>query len=114
MTALLRAGTDPDFRDAGDHTPLYRVANQCASPAGPDVVRELLHSGADVNARNGVTSATALHMAARRGFIGIAQALLDAGADLEARDRKGDTPLGRARNCRKAEVAELLAQRAAH
>jgi hypothetical protein len=113
ITALLRLGTDPDFRDAGDHTPLYRVANQCASPTGPDVVRELLAAGADVNALNGVTQATALHMAARRGFVEIAQVLIDAGADLDSRDRKGDTPLRRALNCRKRDVAELLAQRAA-
>jgi ankyrin repeat protein len=49
-------------------------------------------------------------MAARRGFVGIAQTLLDAGAELDARDRKGDTPLRRALNCRKREVAELLSQ----
>jgi hemoglobin len=112
LTALLRLGTDPDLRDAGDHTPLYRVANHCATSDGPEVVRALLRSGADVNARNGVTQATALHMAARRGLVGIAQALLDAGADLRARDRKGDTPLSRARNCRKRDVAELLERRA--
>jgi hemoglobin len=111
VTAILRLGGDADLRDTGGHTPLYRVANQCASPDGPAVVRALLQSGAAVNARNGVTQATALHMAARRGFLEIAQALLDAGADFEARDRKGDTPLRRARNCRKTEVAELLAKR---
>jgi len=113
VNALLRRGTDPDLRDAGGHTPLYRVANQCASPAGPEVVRALLRSGADVNARNGVTRATALHMAARRGFVEIAQTLLDCGADREAVDRKGDTPLARALNCRKREVAELLSRRSA-
>ncbi len=113
LTALLRLGADPELRDAGDHTPLYRAANQCSTPNGPEVVRALLRAGADVNARNGVTGATALHMAARRGFVEIARTLLDAGADLHARDRKGDTPLSRAQNCRKREVAELLAQRMA-
>ena len=52
-------------------------------------------------------------MAARRGFVGIARALLDAGAALEARDIKGHTPLQRAINCRKDEVARLLSDRAA-
>jgi hemoglobin len=110
VNALLSLGTDPDLRDAGGHTPLYRVANQCASPQGRDVVLALLRSGADVNARNGVTRATALHMAARRGFVEIARTLLDSGADRGAVDKKGDTPLARALNCRKGEVAELLSR----
>jgi truncated hemoglobin YjbI len=105
---LLRLGTDPDVRDTGDHTPLYRAANECAWRMGPEVVRALVRAGADVNARNGVTRATALHMAARRGFVEIAQTLLDCGAETDARDRKGDTPLERAVNCRKAAIVQLL------
>ena len=31
---LLRLGTDPDVQDAGGHTPLYRVANECAAETG--------------------------------------------------------------------------------
>ena len=34
-----------------------------------------------------------MHLAAERGFIEIAQALLDAGADIEGDDRDGATPL---------------------
>jgi len=62
----------------------------------------------------GVTGATALHMAARRGFVGIASALLDCGAAIDARDRKGDTALRRAVNFRKGEVAQLLLGRGAN
>jgi len=47
-------------------------------------------------------------MAARRGNVEIARALLDCGAALDARDRGGVTPLERAVNCRKAAVAQLL------
>lgn len=112
VAALLRSGMDPNVPDNGGHTPLYCVANECASKAGPEVVRMLVRAGADVNACGGVTQATALHMAARRGHVEIARALLDCGAAVDARDRKGDTPLQRALNCRKENVARLLSGRA--
>jgi len=43
----------------------------------------------------------------------IARALLDSGAAVNARDRKGDTPLQRAINCRKNGVSQLLLERGA-
>jgi truncated hemoglobin YjbI len=113
VTLLLRLETDPNIVDGGGHTPLYRVANECASEIGPEVVRALVRAGADVNACGGVTRATALHMAARRGRVEIAGALLDCGAAVNARDRKGDTPLQRAINCRKNGVSQLLLDRGA-
>jgi hypothetical protein len=113
VAALLGRGADPDVKDATGHTPLYRAANECASEAGPEIVKALVRAGADVNACGGVTRATPLHMAARRGFVGIAEALLDGGARMDARDSKGDTPLRRAVNCRKQGVAELLRKRGA-
>jgi hemoglobin len=114
VALLLRLGTDPNLEDAGGHTPLYRVANECASKTGPELVRVLVRAGANVNASGGVTRATALHMAARRGFVGIAGALLDCGAKMEVKDTKGHTPLARAINCRKVMVAQLLLERGAN
>lgn len=108
---MLRHGTDPNLLDRGGHTPLYSVANECTGESGPEVVRALVNAGAHVNACGGVTRATALHMAARRGFVEIAKALLDCGAVIDARDSKGDTPLRRAMNCRKRALAELLMAR---
>jgi truncated hemoglobin YjbI len=113
VALLLRLGVDPNLQGRGDHTPLYCVANECASETGPDVVRTLVRAGADVNACGGVTRATALHMAARRGHVEIARALLDSGAAVHARDRKGDTPLQRAINCRQDGVSRLLRERVA-
>ena len=110
---LLRLGADPNIPDRGGHSPLYFVANQCAAETGPEIVLALVQAGAEVNARGGVTRATPLHMAARRGYRHIAEALLHCGAELEARDRKGETPLQRAINCRRDGVVKLLAERGA-
>lgn len=113
VEALLRLGADPNMQDDGGHTPLYRAANQCASATGPEVVRALVRAGANVNTDGGVTRATPLHMAARRGHVEIAQALLDCGAAIDARDALGDTPLRRSVNCNKIQVASLLVDRGA-
>ena len=66
-----------------------------------------------MNANDGVKHCTALHMAARRGNLEIAEVLLDCGADIDARDGLGDTPLRRAVNCDKIRVASLLLARGA-
>jgi ankyrin repeat protein len=112
VVSLLGLGVDPDLQGR-DRTPLYCVANECASETGPEVVRALVRAGADVNAGSGVTRATALHMAARRGHVEIARALLDSGAAVNARDRKADTPLQRAINWRKSAVWRLLLEHGA-
>lgn len=108
---LLRRGADPNIEDRGGHTPLYRVANECASADGAEIVRLLVAAGADVHACAGVTRATALHMAARRGHLEVARALVECGAFPGTTDRKGDTALQRAVNCRKQDVARFLRER---
>ncbi len=120
---LLRLGADPNAQDGGGHTPLYCLANECGARKygaceykagdGGDVVRALVRSGANVNANDGVKHCTALHMAARRGNLEIAEALLNCGADMDARDSLGDTPLRRSVNCGRIEVAALLLARGA-
>lgn len=110
---LLQLGADPGVADAGGHTPLYSVGNECRAQGGGDVVRILVRAGAKVDACGGVKRCTALHMAARRGNLEVARALLDCGADIEARDSLGDTPLRRSVNCNKTAVAALLVSRGA-
>jgi truncated hemoglobin YjbI len=106
VTGLLRLGVDANVQDGGGHTPLYSVGNEC-SGGGP-VVRALIQGGAKVDACDGVKRCTALHMAARRGNVEAAEALLECGANIEARDSLGETPLRRAVNCGKTSVAALL------
>ena len=108
VESLLRLGADPNVLDAGGHTPLYSVANEASGMEASEIVKALLAAGGQVNACGGVTRATPLHMAARRGNVPVARALLEAGADPGLVDAKGDTPLQRAFNCRKRDVAELL------
>jgi hemoglobin len=110
---LLRLGVDPNVTDAGGHTSLYCVGNECRVKAGATVVRVLVQAGANVDAQDGVKHCTALHMAARRGSVDVAEALLDCGANIEARDSLGDTPLRRSVNCDQAEVTKLLISRGA-
>jgi len=104
--------------NAGD-SPLYTLANRYVDRAGRSaasgktMAEILIRRGADVNRPSGVEDQTPLHMAARRGNIAVAQALLDAGAALEARDKKGETPLRRAVNCGHPEFVSLLLARGA-
>jgi truncated hemoglobin YjbI len=108
---LLDLGANPNAPDHSGRTPLYYAGNSCVAESGGDAVRALVRAGADVNAQHGVNRCTALRMAARRGYVAAAEALIDCGADIEARDRAGDTPLRRSVNCGKADVAALLLSR---
>lgn len=108
---LLKLGVDASIKDMGGHAPLYCAANEC--PSAGAVVRVLVQGGAHVDACDGVKQCTALHMAARRGHVEVAEALLDCGANIEARDSLGESPLRRAVNCGKTAVTALLLARGA-
>lgn len=80
-------------------------------------MRALLAHGARVDDRRPGSDATALHHAARAGFLRTTALLLEQGADPDARDAQGETPrdwLARAtRSVDRAAVERLLAGRAA-
>ena len=77
------------------------------------MARALLGAGATADVASGPTRGTALHQAARRGYVAVAEALLDHGAAIDARDAKGQTPLRRAVNCRQLPIVRLLVRRGA-
>ena len=57
-------------------------------------VTACLEAGADVNAKeSGYLAGTPLHHAVRKNKVPIIELLLNAGADIDARDTSGDTPL---------------------
>ena len=86
---LLEAGAAPNAHGAGGATPLHVAAAENPNPA---VVAALLDAGADVNARR-AGGRTPLHEAAAKGSAAVVDALLRAGADLDAWGR--EDPQGR-------------------
>ncbi|CAN0292326.1 unnamed protein product, partial [Scytosiphon promiscuus] len=89
VNALLAAGADKDALDNGGATPLIWAADRCHLT----VVNTLLEADADVNISGADEGHTALHVAASRGWGEIVDALLAGGADKEALDNRGYTPL---------------------
>ena len=114
LKLLLERGADPSFLpevfpDEGDVYELvssYRgkginVAKLneefvylCRGDRGgnPDEVKRLLQLGANVNHQD-AKGKTALHRAAKAGFVTTAQILIDAGARVDVADQKGETVL---------------------
>ena len=76
------------FGDAGCHRTLLHAATDWPGnfPNGPAVVRRLVEAGADVNAHSkfDAHTETPLHWAASSDDVAVIDALLDAGADIEA------------------------------
>jgi truncated hemoglobin YjbI len=111
--ALVELLLDLGAGEPGDRA-LYCLANECSAPGAGAIVHALVQrSSARINEAHGVKRCTALHMAARRGNVELIAALLDEGADIEARDSLGETPLRRAVNLDKVEAAKLLLERGA-
>lgn len=76
----------------------------------PDGVRALLDNGLTITSQ-GVSGA--LVQAASNGAAPIVTMLLDAGADVNGRDRHNDTALAMARRVNNVEIATLLLARGA-
>lgn len=90
---LLAAGADVERATWSGHTALHSAADD---PAGAEMVRLLLGAGAGARPRRDSDGATPLHLAAARGPAGSVELLLDAGARIDAIDRRGQRPLHRA------------------
>jgi len=100
MRLLLAKGADVTVRNHKGETPLI----QASISTRPEAARLLLQRGVDVNAattwynsvKNGqiaLLKLTALHHAATVGPVEMVRALLDAGANVNAKDSRGFTPL---------------------
>ncbi|GMP37378.1 hypothetical protein CsSME_00009088 [Camellia sinensis var. sinensis] len=91
-------GRDIDAVDQDGRTALLFVAGLGSEPC----VRVLAEAGANVNHRDNGGGLTALHMAAGYVRPGVAKLLVELGADPEAEDERGRTPLDLAREVLKA------------
>ena len=82
-----------------------------------DQVRARLAAGVDVNLTERAAACSPLHFAVDNGGVETAEVLLDAGADIEARARRGLTPLHLAVERRRQRpdgaVIKLLVERGA-
>jgi ankyrin repeat protein len=79
-------------------------------------VRELLATDPSLANARDKDGSTPLHCAAWKGHLAVAELLLDAGADVNARNQNehyGDTPLHAAAHGNQRAVAELLIERGA-
>jgi ankyrin repeat protein len=105
MEALLAAGADPSAPGIDNDT----VVHLAAMANDPKYLELLLAHHADPNARNGVTRATPLVSALLGGRDTQFHALVAAGADPNAADRTGNTPLHQAAKIDQPQrVLELL------
>ncbi|XP_053114728.1 ankyrin repeat and SOCS box protein 10 isoform X2 [Hemicordylus capensis] len=89
---LLSFGADPEAVSEDGFQPLHF----CRSPESVECARLLLSHGAPVNGASEEEEETPLHVAARLGLTAHVRLLLRSGADLEAKNATGQTPLNAA------------------
>ncbi|HZF29098.1 MAG TPA: ankyrin repeat domain-containing protein [Gammaproteobacteria bacterium] len=106
MKLLIGVGADPKLPEPDGFTTVLAVTSgpeipplvtvDRERPAEPEAVAALaflVEHGVDVNAGDRMAGATALHTAAKRGYVEVVRFLAAHGADLNAADRGGRTPL---------------------
>lgn len=133
VKTLLELGAKSDVRDAKKKLPMDLATSRAiwsafeAAGVGARVdlheaaakgdaarVASALERGQAIDARKSAEKKTALHLAAEHGHAAVVRVLLDAGADLEAADRGGMTPLLWAIERRRRPVVSLLRERGAN
>ena len=110
LAALLDAGVPVDSGAGTQRGSLLDCACWSRSTNAAQVVRLLLQRGAAVNPGPQPVRSP-LHFAASHGSVGVMDLLLEAGAEVDARDERGRTPLMRCSNsdARAPAAARLLA-----
>lgn len=94
ISSLLAQGVDVNLLDADGRTGLMHAVLD--SDADAQMVQFLVKAGANVHWHDGGQKWTALHFAARDNKYEIVKTLIQAGAEIDAVDSFGNTPLWRA------------------
>ena len=102
IMTLLAAGANPNMRDSDGHTALVHAA--WAGRLG--IVNILLQNGANPNEWNNLRN-TPLHFCASL-TVEVAKKLIDAGADVNAKNIFGFTPLYLSVKCNKIDMVRIL------
>ena len=103
---LLCAHANVNQQDDKGFTPLMVVCD--SDTANIDLVKLLVHSGADINVEEEETKATALLLAIMSGHTQIVQYLLDKGADINALSKDGHSSLMIACQYKHQDIVHLL------
>lgn len=103
----LELGADPNAVGGSD-SQMEPALSLAANSGMARLIRGLLARGARLDERSNLTRDTALGTAACRGHPGCVLALVEAGADIEARGFGGFTPLMSAANGDKPECLRIL------
>ncbi len=88
VNILLEADADPNARDILERTPLFSAAANQLGDMANDIMRALLRKGAELEARD-YAEMTPLLYAAHSNKRKSVSFLLEEGANIEARDKKG-------------------------
>ena len=94
MSVLLKAHGVPSKDINAENQSWPPLVYACRGDNGehPDEIQQLLALGADINIQN-YKGKTGLHYAAKAGFLNVINLLIENGADLDALDNDGETPL---------------------
>ena len=101
---LLDNGAEPNKADRSGETPLHGAAYQGFG----DIVKILLEGGADPNVGGEDYVGSPLFFAVLNNEITVVKTLLDAGADPNLGNEQEYSPLGKARQSRYTELAQIL------
>ncbi|MFP3020115.1 ankyrin repeat domain-containing protein [Wolbachia endosymbiont (group A) of Pogonocherus hispidulus] len=99
---LVEKGVDVNAADVGGHTALHLAVTEKRL----ETMRELIKSGANVNAEEYGNKCTPLHLACMVGKKEIVEELVKAGAEIEQEDKFGMTAMDYAKNSK--DVTEVL------
>ncbi|XP_005100995.1 ankyrin repeat domain-containing protein 17 [Aplysia californica] len=89
VAILLELGVDKDCMDEQRMTPLMHAVKS----GSVEVAKLLITWGCQINALGGVEGHSALHLAAVNGYLELCEMLVQAGANVNVKNEKEDTPL---------------------